>query len=290
MKFLKTDNMIGAAFMCSSMAAFAFNDATVKYVAANMDVYQAVFIRGLFTIVFIGIVACASGTFRHIPDKADQKRIAWRTVTEVGATLAFITALVHMPLANITAMLQALPLTVSIAAAIFFREYFGWHRSIAILVGFIGMLIIIRPGADGFNAYALLGLIAVLFVTWRDLISRRFAKNVSSLLVSFITATAITLVSGLITFLFGEWTPVTPLQLAYLALAAGFIFAGYYSAIAAMRVGEVAAVTPFRYTVMIWAILLGWLIWGDIPDGWTLLGMVIVIGMGAYTLWREHKV
>ncbi len=290
MKFLKTDNMIGAAFMCSSMAAFVLNDATVKYVAANMNVYQAIFIRGLFAILFIGLFAFASGTFRNIPDKADQKRIAWRTVTEVGATLAFLTALIHMPLANITAMLQALPLTVSVAAAIFFREYFGWHRTVAILVGFVGMLIIIRPGASGFNAYALLGLAAVLFVTWRDLISRRFTKEVSSLLVSFITAVAITFVSGLITFLFTNWMPVTTTQLAYLALAAVFLSTGYYSAIAAMRIGEVAAVTPFRYTVMIWAILLGWLIWGDIPDGWTLLGMAIVIGMGAYTLWREHKV
>jgi drug/metabolite transporter (DMT)-like permease len=289
MKILKTDNMIGAAFMCGSMAGFALNDATVKYVSTNMNVYQAIFIRGLFTILFIGALAWVNGTFRSMPGRADQKLIAWRTVAEVGATLAFITALVNMPLANITAILQALPLTVSIAAAVFFGEHFGWRRGLAIIIGFVGMLIIVRPGAEGFNAYALYGLIAVGFVTWRDLIVRRFSVHVSSLFVSFVTAIVITITGGVSAAVIGEWVPVSVTELAFLALAASFLFAGYYFSVAAMRVGDVASVTPFRYTVMLWAIGLGWLIWGDIPDGWTLLGMAIVIGMGAYTLWRERR-
>ncbi len=288
MRILRTDNMIGAAFMCGSMAGFALNDAAVKTVASDMNVYQAIFIRGLFTILFIGSLALFSGTFKTLPNRADQKLIAWRSVAEVGATLMFLTALVNMPIANITAILQALPLTISVAAALFMREYFGWRRAVAILIGFIGMLIIVRPGADGFNVYALFGLGAVAFVTWRDLTVRRFSTNVSSLFVSFVTAVVITVTGGIATILFGEWTPVSSFELALLALAASFLFGGYYFSVAAMRVGEIASVAPFRYTIMIWAILLGWLIWGDIPDGWTLVGMTIVITMGAYTLWRER--
>ena len=288
MKILKTDNMIGAAFMCGSMAGFALNDASIKTVASDMNVYQAMFIRGLFTVIFIGAFALFSGTFKSLPDRSDQKLIAWRSVAEIGATMMFLTALVHMPIANITAILQALPLTVSVAAAIFMREYFGWRRAVAILIGLSGILIIVRPGAEGFNSYALFGLAAVAFVTWRDLTVRNFSKNVSSLFVSFVTSVVITITGGIATILFGEWTPVSNTELAILALAAIFLFGGYYASVAAMRVGEIASVAPFRYSIMIWAILLGWLIWGDIPDAWTLLGMAIVISMGAYTLWRER--
>ena len=117
---------------------------------------------------------------------------------------------------------------------------------------------------------------------------RRFSANVSSLFVSFVTAVVISIAGGIATIVMGEWTPVSNTELALLALAALFLFGGYYASVAAMRVGDIASVAPFRYTIMVWAILLGWLIWGDIPDGWTLLGMAIVIGMGAYTLWRER--
>ena len=288
MRIIKSDNMIGAAFMCGSMAGFALNDAAIKFAASEMTVYQAIFIRGVFTILVLGVFAQLTGTFRNIPKPADRKLIALRTIAEVGATMTFLTALVNMPIANITAILQALPLTVSIAAAIFMREYFGWRRAVAILIGFIGILIIVRPGADGFNVYALYGMAAVGFVTWRDLTVRRFSKDVSSLFVSFITAIVITIAGGIANVVLGEWTAVPNAELTRLALAAVFLSAGYYFSVAAMRVGEISSVAPFRYTIMIWAILLGWLVFEEIPDGWTILGMSIVVGMGVFTFYRER--
>lgn len=290
MKILKSDNMVGAAFMCGSMAGFASNDALLKLASDEVNIYQAIFVRGLFTILIIGITAWVSGKLKTMPSRADQKLIIWRSLAEVGATMMFLTALVHMPLANITAIMQALPLTVSIAAVIFMQEYFGWRRAIAIMIGFVGVLIIVRPGAEGFNVYALFGLAAVVFVTWRDLIVRKFSKEVSALFVSFITAIVITIAGGLAMLLIGEWKPLSAPDITYLFLASLFLFAGYYFSVAAMRIGEVATVTPYRYTVMIWAILFGWLIWGDIPDGWTLVGISIVVGTGVYTLWRERIV
>ncbi len=166
------------------MAGFASNDALLKLASDEVNIYQAIFVRGLFTILIIGITAWVSGKLKTMPSRADQKLIIWRSLAEVGATMMFLTALVHMPLANITAIMQALPLTVSIAAVIFMQEYFGWRRAIAIMIGFVGVLIIVRPGAEGFNVYALFGLAAVVFVTWRDLIVRKFSKEVSALFVS----------------------------------------------------------------------------------------------------------
>jgi drug/metabolite transporter (DMT)-like permease len=290
MKILKTDNMVGAAFMSGSMAGLAFNDAIIKFSASEMSIYQIIFIRGLFTVLLIGTFAWISGTFRNMPSRADQKLIAWRSLAEFGATVSFLSALLHMPLANITAILQILPLTISIAAAIFLGEYIGWRRTIAILIGLIGILIIVRPGTDGFNSYSILGLTAVGFATWRDLIVRQISNDVSSLLVSFITAVVITIAGGAIALILDEWSPVPNSEFALFALAAVFLFGGYYASIAAMRVGKVAFVTPFRYTIMLWAILLGWLIWGDIPDYWTLIGTIIIIATGAYTVWRERKI
>lgn len=288
MRILKTDNTVGAAFMCASMAGFAFNDAVIKSAASDMSIYQAIFIRGVFTLLLVGAFAWMRGAFRILPGQADRKRIAWRSVAEVGATLCFLTGLAHMPIANITAILQILPLTITIAAAVFLREYFGWRRGVAIAIGCLGAFIIIRPGSEDFNVYALFGLAAVGFVTWRDLIVRNFSPDVSSLFVTFITAVVITGAGAVANVLFGAWSGVTIDEILYLALAAVFLFAGYYFSVAAMRLGDVATVTPFRYTVMIWAIFLGWLIWGDVPDIWTFLGIFIVVGTGIYTLWREQ--
>lgn len=288
MKLSKTDNFVGAMLMCGSMAGFSFNDAAMKIVADDISIYQAIFVRGLIVTIIIGLFAYFSGTFKNLPTLADNKRILWRSVAEVGATMCFLTALVHMPIANVTAVLQALPFCISIAAAIFLKEYFGWRRAIAIAIGFIGIMIIIRPTSAGFNSYSLLVLLAVAFVTWRDLIVRQFSQQVSTLFVAFVTAFVITIAGGCATLVTSGWHAISISSLIGLTFSALCIFVGYYFSIAAMRIGEVASVTPFRYTNIIWAILLGWVIWQDIPDLWTLIGILIVVFTGAYTLWRER--
>lgn len=285
-----TDNMKGALFMSASMAGFAFNDAAVKLSASEIGIYQSIFVRGLFAVTMIGFFAWANGAFKTIPGRGDLTKIGWRSFWEVGATLAFLTALFHMPIANITAIMQLLPFTVTIAAALFLSEKFGWMRGLAIAIGFAGAMLIIKPGSEEFSFYSLLGVVAVICVTFRDLIVRRISKTVPSLFVAFCTSVVITLSGGIAMFFDGGWQPVSLRETGFLFIAALFIFAGYYYSVAAMRFGEVAAVTPFRYSIMIWAILLGWVIWGDIPDLWTWIGMAIVVGMGMFTLWRERVV
>jgi S-adenosylmethionine uptake transporter len=276
--------------MALGMAGFTLNDSVMKSVGADLDLFQAIFVRGVFATILIGLLAWRAGAFCSRPDKRDRGLIALRSVAELGATFCFLTALINMPMANVTAILQTLPLTVALAAFFVYGERFRWHRGVAILVGLVGVLFIVRPGTEGFNNYSLLALVAVLFVTLRDMTARNLSLGVSSLLVAFVTSLVITSAAGLVSVWLNRWTALSAGQAGYLALAAVFIFVGYYCAIAAMRVGDVSFVSPFRYTAMIWAILLGWLVFGDIPGGWTSLGMAVIAGAGLYTWTRERKV
>jgi drug/metabolite transporter (DMT)-like permease len=131
--------------------------------------------------------------------------------------------------------------------------------------------------------------VCVAFVTLRDLVVRKFNRNISTLYVAFITAAAIALIGGILTYIYEGWTPMKFNEITLLFIASCLIFMGYYFAISAMRNGQVSFVSPFRYTIMIWAILLGYFVWGDIPNNLTLLGISIVIGMGIFTFWREAR-
>jgi len=285
-----SENIKGAVLMCASMAGFAFNDAAIKYASAPIGIYQSIFIRGVFAVIFIGIAVWISKAYIHLPTRVDWRLIFWRTIAEIGATICFLVALFNMPIANITAILQALPLTVTLAASVFLGEVIGTRRIVAILVGLVGVMLIIQPGTDGFNSYSILGILATLFVTWRDLIVRRFSKQLPTVLVAFITATSIMVMGLIMTVFYEGWTPAGLQTYALLAFSGLMIFGGYFFAVETMRHGEIGFVTPFRYSIMIWAILLGYFVFGDVPNALVLAGVAIVIGTGLYTLWREQRV
>ena len=284
-----SDNVKGAALMSASMAGFVFNDSYMKLVGPEIGLYQSIFVRGLFTVALIGAFAWWQGAFRVLPGQGDAGLITVRTVAEIGATLAFLTALFNMPLANLTAILQILPLTVALAAAVFLAEPIGRRRIGAILFGFAGVLLIVRPGFDGFNLYAILGLVAVACVTIRDLTVRRFSPQVSSLFVAFVTASVVTIAGGVGMVVTGSWTPLGLWELSYLLRAAACIFVGYYCSVAAMRVGEIPVVATYRYSILIWAVLLGWWYFDELPDALSVLGMSIIMAAGMFTMWREFR-
>ncbi|MEQ8603371.1 MAG: DMT family transporter [Marivibrio sp.] len=287
-----SDNVKGALLMIGSMAGFAANDALIKLASAEMGLFQAILLRGVAASLLIAGLAAALGAFRRAPPRRDWKILALRSAGEVGATLCFLTALFNMPIANATAILQALPLAVTLAGALFLGEAVGWRRYLAIAVGFAGVLIIVRPGAEGFNSYALFAVAAVGFVVLRDLTTRRLSPETPSLLAASLTAVVITIVGGLGVALTGEWAALDAGRvdaLAALAGAAVFIFFGYLFSIMTMRQGEVAFVAPFRYTNLIWAILLGLFVFGEVPDVYMMTGAAIVVGTGLYTFYRERR-
>jgi drug/metabolite transporter (DMT)-like permease len=282
-----TDNVFGAILMAVSMLSFISNDALMKFLLQTISVEQGIFMRGLVSVPLLALIAYLRKSLFVRIDWRNWRVILTRAFAELAATMAFLTALSNMPLANITAILQALPLTVTMFAAIFFGEQVGWRRWGAILAGFIGVLIIIRPSGDGFNEYAVLAIVAVACVTVRDAITRRLDRSVPSLFVAFISAIPIFIYGGVATATTG-WTVVSGTMIGIVVVAAIAITCGYLFAVMAMRNGEISFVAPFRYTGMIWAILFGFLLFGDLPDAATILGTMIVIGMGVYAFHRER--
>lgn len=284
-----SDNFRGAALMAASMACYVTNDSLVKLVAGNLGLSQIILLRGLMATAFLLALAIHRKSIFPVLGKSDWKIVAYRLTGEVGATLCYLTALFNMPLANATAILQALPLAVTLGAALFLGEAVGWRRYMAILIGFAGVLIIVRPGSEGFNVFSMWALAAVVFIVLRDLTTRQLSPHVPSIFVSLMTSLAIT-ITGAVMSLFTVWDPVSAGDLKLLGVAALFLIFGYLTSVMTMRVGEISFVSPFRYTVLIWAVILGYVVFGDVPDGWTLLGGAIVVLMGVYTFYRERKI
>jgi len=282
-------NVQGAVLMSVSMAGYVLNDTLIKSVAGEVPLFQAILIRGLAASAMILALAWARGALGYRPVGHDRLWIGLRVTGEIGATCLFLTALFNMPLANATAILQVTSLVVTLSAALFLGDPVGWRRFTAIGVGFVGVLLIVRPGAEGFNAYSLAALGAVGFVVLRDLATRRLSPGVPGLAVTSLTAVAITALGASVTLVEG-WQPVEPGPVLRLAGAALFLLVGYSAGIQAMRTGEVAFVSPFRYLNLIWALLLGFVVFGDLPGPLTLLGAGLIVGAGLYTLYRERRV
>jgi drug/metabolite transporter (DMT)-like permease len=180
------------------------------------------------------------------------------------------------------------PLFIVASAAFFLREHVGWRRWLAAGVGFLGVLLIIRPGTETFTPWALLALLAVGFVALRDLATRRIDPALPSLLVTLITAASVS-VLGYLVYPLQTWQMPTPFAWGMLAIAAICMAVAYYAMVLAMRSGDIAVVSPFRYSVVLWALLSGYIVWGDKPDGLALAGTVIVVAAGLYTFLRERR-
>ena len=282
-----TPNLNGALLMMGSMAAFTFNDTLIKMTEGAVPLSQLLVLRGgLSSLLILGLVIWLGSLKTRISSK-DWGLIAIRSASEVAAAYAFITALLNMPLANVTAVLQVLPLTVTLGAAVVFKEQIGWRRMTAILIGFAGMLLIVRPGPDGFNIYAGYALLAVASVTVRDLVTRRLSKDVPSMMVTLAAAVIVTVFAGILS-LGQDWVPVSNKNAGLIVGSSFFILGAYLCSVLAMRVGDISFTAPFRYTGLIWALILGWVIFGDWPTPLTMLGAAIVVGTGLFTLYRER--
>ncbi len=280
--------MRGALFMMLAMAGYVFNDSMVKLLSHDLSLFQTVFLRGLIVGVLLGLFAWIRGDFAKAKTSLGLPLVL-RVVGEIGATVFFLTALFNMPIANVTAILQVLPLAVTLASAMLLGEHVGWRRYTAIGIGFIGVLIIVRPGSSGFNFYSIMALGAVVCVVLRDLATRRLPVGIPSVLVGFYTSVSITILAALAS-LFQPWQPVGLREISILSAAAVFIFVGTIFSVMTMRVGEVSFISPFRYTILIWAIVLGIVIFGDYPDAYTLIGSLIIVIMGVYSFYRERAI
>ena len=283
-----TDNMRGAALMTGAMVTFTINDSFTKGLSDALPLWQLLFLRGIGVTICLVLMARVMGQLRFDIAPRDWAIMWLRAGGEIGGAWFFITALFHMPIANVSAIMQVLPLSVSLAGALFMAEALGWRRLVAILIGFGGVMLIVRPGGADFNVYSVYALAAVACVTMRDLVVRKLSPDVPSLMVSVVAAVGIMVVSGLAS-LTVDWQPLSGVQTFYLGGATVFVIFGYIFSVAAMRVGEIGFVAPFRYTSLLTAIVLGVLVFGEFPSALTLTGAGIVVATGIFTLLRERK-
>ncbi|MBU4530546.1 MAG: DMT family transporter [Hoeflea sp.] len=282
-----TPNMRGALFMSLSMAGFTINDSIFKLLTDDLSIAQLMFLRGVVASTLIYLLARHRRALRPLRFLRD-RWVVLRVVGELGGTLTFLAGLAQIPIANASAILQALPLAVTMGAAMFLSEPVGWRRWAAILTGFAGILIIVRPGFEGFSPYALMIVGTVIFATVRDIATRKVDVAVPSLFLSTVTAIAVTLAGFVLIWPMGGWKPVSGSQFALISLAACLLLIGYQFIIMSMREGEISFVAPFRYTSLLWALLMGVLLFGEYPDIYMIVGSAIVIASGLYTLYRER--
>lgn len=282
------DNLRGAMFMTLGMAGFAGNDVIMKAFAGELNIGQLVLLRGLFAVLLTLALALPLGQLRPL-SHAFKPPVFLRAVGEAIGTFTFIVAIFNMPIATVSAIMQALPLSVTLGAAMFLGEPVGWRRLAAILVGFAAVLWIVRPGLEGFSVFSLFALCTVAGCTLRDLAARGIAVSTPSLFATLVTAVLVTVCGGTLA-LFEAWKPVSATHWLLMALASLFLVAGYYYSIAAMRVGEIAFVSPFRYFVLIFSMIGGMLVFAEFPDTITYAGSALIIATGIYTLYRERLV
>lgn len=280
-------NIRGALLMTGAMAAFTINDTFLKLLGNDLPLFQILLLRAIGVAILLGVLTMRNGSMRMPKSPRDRWLILIRSIAEAGAAWFFITALFHMPIANVSAILQALPLTVTLAAALFLKEPVGWRRFTAIAIGFAGVYLIVRPGSDAFTIDSLYAVASVVCVTVRDLAVRRLSPEVRSMTVAMATAITVGIFAA-VGSLFIEWQPMTGTHWAWLSAAIVMVLGGYLFSVSAMRVGDIGAVAPFRYTSLVVALITGWFVFGDWPDNLTMLGASIVVATGLFTLWRER--
>jgi len=282
------ENLRGSVLMVLAMAGFALEDMFIKRLAEAMPVGQIIMAIGLGGAAIFAAI-CARRGRRLFTRDLLARPVLLRNTGEMAGTMCFVTAIALTPLSSASAILQATPLAVTLGAALFLGEPVGWRRWSAILVGFAGVLMVVRPGLAGFAPASLFAVGAVIGLALRDLATRAVPAAISSMQLSAY-AFATLVPTGAILLAFGEGAVMpAAVQLRDLGLALGCGVAAYYAIVAAMRVGEVAVVTPFRYTRLVFALVIGVAVFAERPDAWTLAGAAVIVASGLYTLMREAR-
>jgi S-adenosylmethionine uptake transporter len=270
------------------MGAFVLNDAFVRLAGETLPLGQILFLRGLITTVILMAFAWNVGIFTMKVPQMDKLKIFFRSLTEALTAYFFLTAVMNMPFANVTAILQILPMTVTLAAAFLFKEKVGVFRITLIIVGFFGVILIINPSVNGFNIYSSYALIAVVLITLRDLITRRLSDKVHTLLPTLSASFGVLLFSVPL-MMTSSFQPLSLASSFFIFLAAFFIVFGYYTAVLVMRSGEISFISPFRYSAILFALILGFFLFDETPDNYAAFGIIVVIVSGILLLYRNER-
>ena len=274
-------------FMVLAMGSFVSNDTLIKLVGASLPVGEIIMVRGFMAFLVIAAICLRQGVIIGISHLTAPVVIA-RNCLDLISTIAFVTALMHMQIANLTAVMQAVPLAVAVLSMVFLREHVGLRRMTAIILGFIGVVMIVKPSIASFNIYEALALIIVFGVALRDIVTKRIPARIPTFVIALGNAGFVTVGGAVLCLMQGfQWPELW--QFGLLALAAVFLASGYLFMVATLRLGDLSGTAPFRYSIMVFAIVSGIAVFGEFPDRISILGMALIVGTGLYAAHREAK-
>lgn len=280
-------NAAGIVAMLIACAMFVIGDSCVKLAGQTLALGEIIFLRGLIALPFIIWLAARTGTLSQLPQAIRNPRLQLRTLFEVGSALLFLAGIVRMGYADAIAVQQFVPLAVMAGAALIFGEKVGWRRWTAAAVGFIGVMIVVKPGSGTFNWAALLILGCVVCVAGRDLTTRKLGTAVPTAQITLFSITAVGL-GGALLLPFETWRMPTAHEWVLVAITGFTSLGGFYWSAEAMRRSDVTVVIPFRYSLIPYGVLSGILVFGEYPDRTTYLGIWIILAAGLYALHRER--
>jgi len=276
----------GIGYMVAGCAFLVMSDSFSKWLSQTYSVGQIMSLRNVFVLVPMFIVLWRTKSFGELKVYSWKAQL-FRSVFHVAAAILFITSVSLLPLADVHAIGFAGPIFIAALSPLMLGEHVGWHRWTAILVGFGGVLIMLRPTGESFALVGLVPLAAALSASFRDLVTRRMSTTETSMSMLFISSVAV-IVAGTTTLPI-DWKPLTWISLL-LFIGNGFVNGcAHFLIIESYRLAQAPVVSPFKYSILLWAALFGFVIWGHVPDIWIVIGAIPVVASGLYILHREQK-
>ncbi|MDA0675670.1 MAG: DMT family transporter [Proteobacteria bacterium] len=276
----------GIAFMVASGAFVTINDAMVKLVTQSMPVGEILFFRAVIALIGMLILFKPLGGVHGLLLVNDRVGLGLRVSTVMASNVLFVSSVKYLPLPDVVAIVFAGPLFMTLLAIPFLGERVSWRRGLATVVGFSGVLLMVRPTGDVFNWVTLLPVCNAMIGAVRDILTRRISLTESSMAMLFYATIGVALI-GLVTLPFGWVWPTWP-QLGLLVICAAGLAISQYMMIEAFRWTEATLVAPFRYTTLAWAVFAGWLMWDYLPSPMMLAGFAVVAASGLY-IWRRES-
>lgn len=283
---IPVNNLRGIAYLVSAGIFLTTNDGISKWLVPHYPVGQILFIQGALIVLISCIVM-------RIRGEAPLAAKSWRPHFYRGGlyvvgSFSFVIALRYLPFAEVVAIAFAGPMFMTLFGRFFLAESVGWHRLGAVLIGFIGVLFVIRPGSEAMHWAVVLPLIVALADAARDLVTRKMAGGESNMRIVFSTGCMLVF-AGLVTAIWG-WRALRFEDFALFVISSAAFVVAHFLMVEAFRYGQLAAVAPFRYIQIIWTILAGILFWGEVPGPVVMFGIGVICTSGIYIAWREATV
>ena len=279
------DNFRGILALLISQTLFVTSDSVVKLAGAMMPVTQIMAIRGTLAVCLAGAILAA--TIDRVRWRlAYHPLVGVRALLEAVLAALFLFSLPHLALGDITVIMQITPLVITMLSALVLHEAVGWRRWLAIMIGFAGVVLVAQPGAQAFNVYVISAVLVAILVAVRDLLTRRLDRSIPTAAITFTTTLSVCIL-GYAGAPLEVWQPISWMGMVLLGSSAILVTLANVFIIRAFRHVDVSAVSPFRYFGVVWAIILGYAIWSDLPNLLAIAGTLLIVGSGLYTLHRE---